>query len=66
MVLLKELNVTLGVGADRLGKTGGNSVKEIEVDRGVVLELAADDGVIGPLNFDEVGDTLSPIFFGDL
>ena len=32
---------------------------------GVALEFAADDGVITPLDFDEVGDALAPIFLGD-
>ena len=65
MVLLEELNIALGVGADGLGKTDWNGVKEVKINRGVALQLATNDRVIGPLDFDEIGDTLAPIFLGD-
>ena len=66
MVLLKELDITLGVGTNGLGKTNGDGMKKVEIDGGVTFELATDNRVVGPLDFDEVGDALTPIFFGDL
>ena len=65
MVLLEELNLALGVGTDGLGETDGDGMKKVEVDGGVTFELAADDRVVGPLDFDEIGNTFAPIFFGD-
>ena len=41
-------------------------MKEVEINGGVALELAADDRVIGPLDFDEISDALTPVFLGDL
>ena len=66
MVLLEELDIALGVGANRLRETDGDSMKEVKVYRGVVLELATNDQVIGPLDLNKIGDVLAPIFFGDL
>ena len=65
MILLEELNVTLGIGADRLGETNGDGMKVVEINVGVVFESAADDGIATPFDFDKVGDALAPIFFGD-
>ena len=65
MVLLEEFDFALGVGADGLGKTDRYGVKEVKIYRGVVLEFAADDWVIRPLDFDEVSDALASILLGD-
>ena len=66
MVLLEELNVILGVGADGLGKTDRYGMKVVEIHGGVILEFAADDRVIRPLDFDKVGDTLASILLSNL
>ena len=66
MVLLEELHIALGVGANGLGKTNGDGMQEVEVDGGIVLEFATNDWVIAPLDLDEVGDALTPILSGDL
>ena len=66
MILLEELDVALGVGADRLGKINRNGMKEVKVHGGVVFEFAADDRVVRPLDLDKIGNALAPIFFGDL
>ena len=65
MILLEELDVALGVGANGLGETDGDGVKVVEVNMGVAFELAADDGVVTPLDFDKVGNALAPVFLGD-
>ena len=65
MVLLEELNIALGIGADGLRETDWDGVKIVEINVGVALQFAADDGVVAPLDFDEVGDALTPVFFGD-
>ena len=65
VILLEELNVALGIGSNRLGETDRDGVKVVKVDMGVAFKLAADDGVVTPLDFDEVGDALTPVFFGD-
>ena len=65
MVLLEEFNIALGVGANGLGETDGDGMKKVEVDRGVILELATNNRVVGPLDFDEIGNALAPVFFGD-
>ena len=46
MVLLEEFDITLGVGVDGLRETNRDGMKEVEIDRGVTLEFAADDRVI--------------------
>ena len=65
VILLEELDVALGIGTNGLGETDGDGVKVVEVNMGVVLKFAADDGVVTPLDFDEVGNALAPIFLGD-
>ena len=54
-----------GVGANGLGEVCRDGMEIVEVDGGVTLELATDNGVIWPLDLDEVGDLLGPIFFGN-
>ena len=66
MVLLEELDFTLGVSTDGLRETDGDGMKEVEINGGVPLKLATDDRVIGPLNFDKFGNAFASIFFGDL
>ena len=46
VTLLEEFDLVLGVGTNGLGEVGGNGVKEVKVDRGVILELPTDNGVI--------------------
>ena len=65
MILLEEFDVALGVGADGLRETNGDGVKVVKIDMGIALQLATDDGVVTPLDFDEVSDALAPIFLGD-
>ena len=66
MILLEELDITLGIGADGLRETNGDGVKIVKINMGVALQLATDDGVITPLDLDEVRDALAPVFLGDL
>ena len=66
MVLLEELDIALGVGVNGLGEANRDSMQEVKVDRRIVLEFAADDGVVRPLDLDEVSNAFTPIFSGDL
>ena len=66
MILLEELNVALGIGTNRLGESDRDGMEVVKVDRRVPLKLSTDDWVVAPLDFDKVGNTLAPIFFGDL
>ena len=66
VILLEEFDIALGIGANGLGETDGDGVKVVEVDVGVTLEFAADDGVVTPLDFDKIGDALAPVFLSDL
>ena len=66
MTLFEELGFVLGVGTNGLREVGGNGMEKVEVNQGVALKLPTDDGVIQPLDLDEVGDALGPVFFGDL
>ena len=65
MILLEELNVALGIGADGLGETDRDGMEVVEVYVGVSSKLPADDWVIAPLDFDKVGNALAPVFFSD-
>ena len=40
-------------------------MEEVEIDRGVTLELAADNWVVAPFDFDKVHNTLASVFFGN-
>ena len=46
MILFEEFHFLQGVGADGLREVGGNGMEEVKVDRGIVLELPTDDGVV--------------------
>ena len=65
MILLEELNIALGIGTNRLRETNRDGVKVVEVDMRIVDKVATDNWVIAPLDFDEVGDTLAPVFSGN-
>ena len=65
MILFEELDIALGIGTNGLGEADRDGVEIVKVDIRVILELATDDQVVAPPDFDKVGDALAPIFLGD-
>ena len=40
-------------------------MKVVEIDMGVIFEFATNNWVITPLDLDEIGNALAPVFSGD-